>query len=79
MKYLIVLVVVLVAVWFWRNNRRAELQEKKPSRPPPVTGPKQATEVVACAVCAVHLPRPDALPGKHGLYCSDAHRRQGEA
>lgn len=79
MKYLIVFVVVLVGVWFWRNNRRAELHEKKPSQPRPVSGPKQATEVVACAVCAIHLPRPDALPGKHGMYCSDAHRRQGEA
>jgi uncharacterized protein len=76
MKYLIVFVVVLVGIWLWRNNRRTELRDKKP---PPVTGPKQATEVVACAVCAVHLPRPDAVPGKHGLYCSDAHRRQDEA
>lgn len=79
MKYLIVLVVVLVGVWLWRNNRREELRGKNPSQPPPVSGPKQATEVVACAVCAVHLPRPDAVQGKLGLYCSDAHRRQGEA
>ena len=79
MKYLIVFMVVLVGIWFWRNNRRAELHEKKPARPAPVSGPKQATEVVACAVCAVHLPRPDAVPGKLGLYCSEAHRRQDEA
>lgn len=80
MKYLIVLVVVLVGVWFWRNNRRSELGEKTRRPPaPPVAGPKQATEVVACSICAVHLPRPDALPGSHGLYCSEEHRRQGEA
>jgi uncharacterized protein len=78
MKYLIVLVVVLVGIWLWRNNRRTELRDKKPSQPPNVSGPKQATEVVACAVCAVHLPRPDALPGRRGLYCSEAHRRQDE-
>lgn len=79
MKYLIVLVVVLVGIWFWRNNRRAELR-KPPRQPPapPVAGPKQATEVVACAVCALHLPRPDAVPGRQGMYCSEAHRRQGE-
>lgn len=79
MKYLIIVIVVLVGFWLWRNNRRAGLREKNQSSPRPVSGPKQATEVVACAVCAVHLPRPDAVPGKHGLYCSDAHRRQGEA
>lgn len=81
MKYLIVFVVLLVGLWLWRINRRAERREKPPRQPPapPVTGPKQATEVVACAVCALHLPRPDALPGSHGMYCSEAHRRQGEA
>jgi uncharacterized protein len=77
MKYLIVLVVVLVAVWLWRNNRRSELREKS-VKAQPVSGPKRATEIVACTVCAVHLPRPDAVPGKQGLYCSEAHRRQGE-
>ncbi len=80
MKYLIVLVVILVGVWFWRNNRRTELRNKPP-RPsaPPVAGPhQQATEVVACALCSLHLPRTDALPGSRGLYCSDAHRREAE-
>ncbi len=81
MKYLIVLVVVLVGVWFWRNNRRAALREKAQPRAAatPVAGPHQtATEVVACAVCSLHLPRTDALPGGRGMYCSDAHRRQAE-
>lgn len=79
MKYLIIFVVVFAGLWLWRHNRRTELHGKKTPQPPNVSGSKQATEVVACAVCAVHLPRPDAVPGKLGLYCSDAHRRQGEA
>ena len=81
MKYLIVIAVVLVGFWFWRNNRHAELREKSSRRPAaaPAAGPDQAaTEVVACAACAVHLPRPDALPGKRGMYCSEAHRQQAE-
>ncbi|HYW58606.1 MAG TPA: PP0621 family protein [Polaromonas sp.] len=81
MKYLIVLVVVLVGIWFWRNNRRAALREKAQSRAAakPVAGPHQhATEVVECAVCSLHLPRIDALPGGRGMYCSEAHRRQAE-
>jgi uncharacterized protein len=84
MKYLIVFVVVLVGVWFWRNNRRAELQDKqrkqaKPSAPPPAgSTDRQITEIVACATCGVHLPRPEAVPGQLGLYCSDAHHRQAE-
>ena len=77
MKYLIVILVVLAGVWLWRNNRRAELRDRRPPGPG-AAGQTQVTEVVACAVCSVHLPRTDALPGGQGVYCSDAHRRQAE-
>lgn len=76
MKYLLVIVLALVVLWLWRSNRRAG-QPDRPAPPADRTG-KPATEVVACAVCAVHLPRSDALPGGKGFYCSDAHRRQAE-
>lgn len=76
MKYLLVIVLALVVLWLWRSNRRAG-QPDQPAPPAGRTG-KPATEVVACAVCAVHLPRSDALPGGKGFYCSDAHRRQAE-
>ena len=77
MKYLIVLAVVLVGIWFWRNNRRAELRDKPAARPR-APGLPEPTEIVACSVCEVHLPRTDALIGGQGVYCSDAHRRQAE-
>jgi uncharacterized protein len=35
---------------------------------------------VRCPVCAVHLPRADAVAGAGGtLYCSQEHRLQGGA
>jgi uncharacterized protein len=34
------------------------------------------TEMVACEVCGVHLPKSEALIGSRGIYCSEAHRRQ---
>jgi uncharacterized protein len=71
MKYLLVLAVVLVAVWIWRNNRRIEQQERPPSRPPPPA----PQDMVRCPVCSVHLPRGDALPGPGGgWYCCQEHR-----
>lgn len=77
MKYLLVIVLALVVLWLWRSNRRADTPDR--SAAPSAGRPgKQATEVVACAVCDVHLPRVDALPGGKGFYCSDAHRRQAE-
>jgi uncharacterized protein len=30
--------------------------------------------MLACAHCGVHLPRDEALPGRGGVFCSEAHR-----
>lgn len=76
MKYLIVIALILGVLWLWRHNRQAE---KDAARPPPPRAPAAGsgvTEMVACDVCHVHLPRSDALIGNKGIYCSDAHRRQ---
>ncbi|MBI2772819.1 MAG: hypothetical protein HYX47_24605 [Burkholderiales bacterium] len=72
MKYLLVLAVVLFGVWLWRNNRKAERDGEAPRTPPSAALPQ---DMVRCPVCAVHLPRADALPGPGGqLYCSPEHR-----
>ena len=85
MKYLLVTVFVLVVFWLWRHNRQAERNEAARARPrSPVGQGNGVTEIVACDVCQVHLPRSEALigkkgkKGKQGIYCSDAHRRQAE-
>lgn len=72
MKYLLVLAVVLVAAWIWRNNRRVEQQQRPPAGQPPRAAPQ---DMVQCPVCSVHLPRSDALAGPDGrLYCCHEHR-----
>ena len=80
MKYLLVVAVVAVAFWFWRNNRQnAKVQQKK-SPPVPTkassTGPPQP--MLQCAACGVHLPATDAVVGKRGSYCTSAHLSQRE-
>jgi uncharacterized protein len=74
MKYLVLLIVLVVAYGLWRNARIAR---KKAAPPPPAgSGAKGPQEMVSCAVCAVHLPRGDALAGDNGLhYCSQEHRQ----
>lgn len=75
MKYLLVFVVVMVAFHIWRNNRRnsSSSASTKPG-PGQLNAPQ---DMVSCPVCAVHLPRNDALAGPRGLlYCSEEHRRQ---
>ena len=73
MKYLLVLAVVLVGFWYWRNQRRAERSKAAPPKP---AEPVLPQDMVRCPVCSVHLPRSDALPGSDGkLYCSAEHLR----
>jgi uncharacterized protein len=75
MKYVVLLIVLVVAYSLWRNAR-IERKRERDAAPPaggPAGGPQ---EMVRCAVCAVHLPRGDALAGPDGLhYCSQEHRR----
>lgn len=77
MKYLLVLAVVVVAFWIWRNNRRAEAAERTAQRPAArtVSGP---VNMVACRVCGTHLPHTEAVQGRQGLYCSTEHRQRLE-
>lgn len=76
MKYLLVTALIVGIFWLWRRNRQVEKDTGAPPRPSPSKG---VSEMVACRVCQVHLPRSEALIGRDsGLYCSEAHRRQAE-
>jgi uncharacterized protein len=79
MKYLMLIGLLLAVVWLWRLQHRNTLRKPRTSRTPKPTATNlPPTEMVACEVCGVHLPRAEALPGPQGLYCSDAHRRQAQ-
>lgn len=77
MKYLLVLVVVMVAFHIWRNNRISE-QAHKPPRPPRQKGLAAPVAMVACPVCGTHLPEEEAIRGREGSYCCLEHRQQHE-
>ena len=68
MKYLLILVVVLVVVWLLRGKRRAAPAPRSRERAAP------SQPMLVCAHCGVHLPRDEALPGRGGVFCGDAHR-----
>ena len=73
MKYLLLILVVLVVLWLARASRR---QVPPPSRGPTATPAQQP--MLACAHCGLHLPRDEALPGRGGVFCSEAHRAEYE-
>ena len=70
MKYLVLIAVVLLVAWYWRNARRAD-EPPRGGKPAPPGAPQ---DMVQCPVCLVRLPRADALPGPGGqLYCCNEH------
>jgi uncharacterized protein len=83
MKYLLIFGIALLVVWLWKNARRGEARDKMERDQGRHTAAGNSakqlvtTEIVACDVCHVHLPRSEALAGPGGVYCSAAHRKQG--
>ena len=74
MKFLLVLAVLLVAFWIWRNNR---LEDRRDKAPPP-RQPGLPVAMVACDLCGTHLPEAEVVKGSQGVYCCQEHRRQHE-
>ncbi len=76
MKYLTVLLVLAVAFWLWRSNRKAD--KVPPPKPSSAKAPGTPQPMLRCAACGLHLPQSDALTGRQGSYCSAAHLKQLE-
>lgn len=75
MKFLLVLAVIVVAIWVWRNNRQAESHANRPAKARPAALPMA---MVACLQCGTHLPESEAVRGPRGSYCCAEHRQQHE-
>ncbi|MFN4117482.1 PP0621 family protein [Acidovorax sp.] len=75
MKYLLLLVVLLVAFGIWRSRRPSDTAAP---RQHPQT-PALPQDMLACAHCGVHVPRSDALMLGSDAYCCAEHQRLGPA
>lgn len=69
MKPLLLLFAVFALLWLLRRTMRNKLPPRNDAPPPLVP-----QEMVACAMCGLHLPRAEALPGRGGVFCGEAHR-----
>jgi len=75
MKFLLFLLIVLLATWLWRSGRRNTGDSDRPAPPPPPPGPQ---EMVRCTLCGTHLPHSEAIVGRTGIYCCPEHRQTAE-
>ncbi|WP_110946941.1 PP0621 family protein [Pseudomonas bohemica] len=65
---------IMAAIWFFKRLT------KGPARKPTNAAPEiDATPMVRCAQCGVHVPRDRALSQGQQWYCTEAHRLQGPA
>lgn len=75
MKYLVLFAVLAVIYLLWRAQQRR--QDAPGARPaaPPKADPALPQDMVQCPVCALHLPRNEAVADPQGrLFCSPEHR-----
>jgi uncharacterized protein len=70
MKILIFLIAVFVLLWLLRGSISRRMPP--PRGPDATSAPPQP--MLACAQCGVHLPVNEALPGRGGVFCGEAHR-----
>ena len=71
MKFILFLVAVFVLLWLLRGALGRRSGGSGGAAPPAA---RAAQPIVACAYCGLHLPRDEALPGRGGVFCGDAHR-----
>jgi len=70
----LVLILVVIAVWFLvKGLSRPAARERRPAE----TGAGE--RMVTCAHCGVHLPESEATASGARFFCSEEHRRVGDA
>jgi uncharacterized protein len=79
MKAVLLILAVLVLIWLLRGSVRRRFRSPPAATPPPAEAAAgEAQPIVACQQCGLHLPRVDALPGRGGVFCGEAHRADYE-
>lgn len=75
MKFVLFVIALLALLWLIKGTiaRRVPPPRRDDAAAPPAPQP-----MVTCAQCGLHLPRGDALPGRGGVFCGEAHRAEYE-
>ncbi|WP_417070106.1 PP0621 family protein [Niveibacterium terrae] len=74
MRYLLLFLLGLFAVWTLRRTVEGGLRRRHQGQPAPRALPETMRE---CAHCGLHVPESEAERDGEHFYCSPAHRRAG--
>jgi uncharacterized protein len=78
MKFVLFVLALLLLLWLIKRTL-APRRPPAPPRPEAARDPSGAPlPMVTCAVCGLHLPRHESLPGRGGVFCGEAHRAEFE-
>jgi uncharacterized protein len=78
MRFVLLILLVVLVVWAVRAvRRRIDVPKAPPTQPAPAVPPEEEM-MLSCMHCGLHLPRGEALPGRDGVFCGEAHRTEYE-
>jgi uncharacterized protein len=72
MKIALAVLAVVALLWLLRGARRRVAPPRAANQP--TRGADEPQQMLACAHCGMHLPKGEALPGRGGVFCGEAHR-----
>jgi uncharacterized protein len=75
MKFVLFVVAIVVLLWMLRGSVR---RMRRPPRNDGQAAPRVPQAMLTCAHCGTHLPVDEALPGRGGVFCDEAHRKAFE-
>jgi uncharacterized protein len=76
MKFVVFVLALLVLLWLLK--RSLGTRPPREARRPETATDATPLPMVTCAVCGLHLPRHEALPGRGGVFCGEPHRAEYE-
>lgn len=82
MKILIGLIIIVAVIWLVRAARKdiplAVKRQPPANQPDNMASQGEPAAMLQCHRCGLHLPTDEAVRGRLGAYCTEAHRRLAE-
>lgn len=76
MKFLLLLAVLAIVIWYWLGRRNTPTGSAD-ARTPPGAAKNITENIVVCAHCHLHVPESESIQAEGRHYCCEEHRKLG--